>query len=41
VSGVTEQLGQQRPGAVVIQVQPHKRFRRALSWGVSNFGWPS
>jgi hypothetical protein len=36
-----EQPGQQRGSAVVIEVEPHNFFSRAISWAVKSLGLPS
>jgi hypothetical protein len=33
-----QQAGQQGGRAVVVQIEPHNRFRRAISCGVSTLG---
>ena len=41
VSGLPQSLRQEYPGAIIVEVKPHKLFSRTLSAVVSTFGWPS
>ena len=39
VARLLKQALQQCGGTVVIQIEPHNRFRRAISCGVKGLGW--